>query len=437
MIQNYDDALAFIHGRHKWKKTNTFARIQDLLAELGNPQNNLKYVHVTGTNGKGSVSKMTAQILEESGLKVGLFTSPFIMRFNERMQINGEPIPDADLTRIMQRIEPILDKMDATLVEGGPTEFETLTALMFVYFVEQYVDVAVLEVGIGGTWDTTNVIDDKLVSVITTIGYDHQHVLGDTLAEIAEAKAGIIMPERPTVIGKLPAQAREVIAQKADELVELGNDFAVKNVVVDPKWGLRFDFNNDDVTFAEVDLDLMGEFQADNAAIAIEVAQIVLPKFGKNLEINVLAAALKKVQWPARFEKLGDEPLVVIDGAHNPAGILALTDTLKRDFKGKYIHIIMGVLADKNYQLMIEELLTVKNAELSVVGFNSPMNRENLDPHAITDLLPGKHIATFDTWQDGLAHILQQMDVSDDMLVITGSLYFVSEVRNTLLAGEN
>src|SRR5699024_690356 len=195
-IETVRDAIDYIHGRHKWTKTPTFERLNKILARLGHPEQQLKYVHVTGTNGKGSTSKMIAQLLRASGLKVGLFTSPYILKFNERIQDDRGNIKDADLLDLVQRLAPIVEQLDVEL-PTGLTEFETLTVLMFMYFTEHPVDVVVLEVGVGGTWDSTTVIPDKIAAVITTVGLDHMHVLGNTITEIATQKAGIIQRQRP------------------------------------------------------------------------------------------------------------------------------------------------------------------------------------------------------------------------------------------------
>ena len=204
MIQNYADALAFIHGRTKFKKIPTLKRMRRFLAELGNPEQGQRYIHVTGTNGKGSTVAMLRSMLLDSGLTVGSFTSPFITRFNERIEYNAQQISDDDLVRLTQRLEPVVEKLDRELPTGGPTEFEIDTALMFCYMAEKKPDVVLLEVGIGGLYDSTNVIIPN-VSVITTVGWDHMKYLGNTLGAIAKQKAGIIKQAVPVVIGKLPA----------------------------------------------------------------------------------------------------------------------------------------------------------------------------------------------------------------------------------------
>ena len=206
MIESYAEALNFIHGRTKFKKIPTLDRMRLFLDRLGNPQKGLKYVHITGTNGKGSTVAMLRSMLMKAGLNVGSFTSPFITRFNERIALNAEPISDEDLTRLARKVEPVVQQLDQELPTGGPTEFEIDTAIMFCYFAEKQPDLVLLEVGIGGLYDSTNVIT-PLVSVITTVSWDHMKYLGDTLAKIAHQKAGIIKKGVPVVIGQLPSSS--------------------------------------------------------------------------------------------------------------------------------------------------------------------------------------------------------------------------------------
>ena len=204
-VNNYNDALAFIHGRTKFKKIPTLDRMRDFMKRLGNPHEKVKAIHVTGTNGKGSTTAYLRDLIAEQGYNVGTFTSPFIEKFNERISVNGKMISDEEIVRLVNIIGPVVKEMDSDWRdrEGGPTEFEIVTAMMFVYFAEGHVDYAVIEVGIGGLFDSTNVIT-PLMSVITTVAMDHAHILGDTIAKIATHKAGIIKYKKPILIGKLP-----------------------------------------------------------------------------------------------------------------------------------------------------------------------------------------------------------------------------------------
>jgi dihydrofolate synthase/folylpolyglutamate synthase len=432
MIKSYEDAIAYIHGRQKWKKTPSFHRIERLLAALGNPHLGLKFVHITGTNGKGSTSEMTAALLRAAGLRVGLFTSPFITRFNERIQDDDGQIPDDKLTNIMQRIEPIVDALDEELPSGGPTEFETLTVLMFVYFAENPVDVVVLEVGVGGTWDTTNVIPEKLVSVITTVGLDHMAVLGHTIAEIAAQKAGIIRPNAPVVLGRLPKEAMEVIIRRAElldaPLSSFGKEYSGEFVPATSDWGQVISYGDESEKFEQLSLNLMGNYQLENAAVAIKTALITVDKLGKTLDQSQINAALSNVAWPARFERVAQHPTVVLDGAHNLPGVTALVDTLETRFADRKIYVLFSALTDKNYLDMVEMLAKQPNVKLSIVGFQAPASRIDINPHEVASALIDYDVNAHDSWEAGFQSVSTRAK-DDDLILFTGSLYFVSEVR--------
>ncbi|MFL1695924.1 bifunctional folylpolyglutamate synthase/dihydrofolate synthase [Weissella kandleri] len=429
MIQDYQAALALIHGRPRFGKAETLTRMQALLTLLGNPQDQLQYVHVTGTNGKGSVSRMTEQILSAHGLRVGLYTSPFIMRFNERIQINHVNISDADLVRWVQKLEPLLAQLDAQAADG-PTEFETITALMFAYFAEQKVDIVVLEVGIGGLLDSTNIIQSKLVSVITTVAFDHQKLLGNTLTAIATQKAGIIKgPRHPTVVGRLPVEALQVIAHKTKQLKILDHDFWLEHVQKDANGYFKFDFvNQHGLKLTNLILNLKGTYQLGNSAVAIMTAQLALQALNIELKPAAVQAALQNVTWPGRFEYLQQQPPVVIDGAHNLAGVNSLLDTLKQQ-PAKHIEIIMGVLTDKDYPAMLKRLKTDSRVHLTVVAFAAPNQRQVVQPN--NNNMEAAVDATAVDFEQAYA-ALQPLP-TDTLVVFTGSLYFISAVRQAFI----
>lgn len=435
MIESYAEALNFIHGRTKFKKIPTLDRMKLFLERLGNPQKGLKYVHVTGTNGKGSTVAMLRAVLMETGLNIGSFTSPFITRFNERIALNAKPISDEDLTRFARKVEPVVQQLDQELPTGGPTEFEIDTAIMFCYFAEKQPDLVLLEVGIGGLYDSTNVIT-PLVSVITTVSWDHMKYLGDTLAKIAHQKAGIIKEKVPVVIGRLSPSAHQVIMEEATEknakVYELGKDFSARKI-------------NHNVIKAEIiydggqlhhfrsNLGLAGDYQVENSAIAITTVQIVLKKLG----IPVVAADLKKglalTQWPGRMETVINEPLVLLDGAHNLPGMQALVKTIHDDFSDREVYVLVAILADKQYELMLGELASLGNVHLMVTNFAGPgPQRPSANLTTTISEFKTKHpIQVAENWQTGFVKLSQEL-VADDVMIITGSLYFVSEVRKNL-----
>ena len=435
MIESYAEALNFIHGRTKFKKIPTLDRMKLFLERLGNPQKGLKYVHVTGTNGKGSTVAMLRAVLMETGLNIGSFTSPFITRFNERIALNAKPISDEDLTRFARKVEPVVQQLDQELPTGGPTEFEIDTAIMFCYFAEKQPDLVLLEVGIGGLYDSTNVIT-PLVSVITTVSWDHMKYLGDTLAKIAHQKAGIIKEKVPVVIGRLSPSAHQVIMEEATEknakVYELGKDFSARKI-------------NHNVIKAEIiydggqlhhfrsNLGLAGDYQVENSAIAITTVQIVLKKLG----IPVVAADLKKglalSQWPGRMETVINEPLVLLDGAHNLPGMQALVKTIHDDFSDREVYVLVAILADKQYELMLGELASLGNVHLMVTNFAGPgPQRPSANLTTTISEFKTKHpIQVAENWQTGFVKLSQEL-AADDVMIITGSLYFVSEVRKNL-----
>lgn len=435
MIESYAEALNFIHGRTKFKKIPTLDRMRLFLERLGNPQKGLKYVHVTGTNGKGSTVAMLRSMLMAAGLNVGSFTSPFITRFNERIALNAQPISDEDLTRLARKVEPVVQQLDQELPTGGPTEFEIDTAIMFCYFAEKQPDLVLLEVGIGGLYDSTNVIT-PLVSVITTVSWDHMKYLGDTLAKIAHQKAGIIKRGVPVVIGQLPPSALQVIMKEATEknakVYELGKDFSAQKINQNAiKAEIIYDGGQ--LHHFRSTLGLAGDYQVENAAIAITTLQIVLTKLGIPVIIADLKKGLAMTQWPGRMETVIDEPLVLLDGAHNHPGMQALVKTIRDDFSDREVYVLVAILADKQYELMLGELASLGNVYLMVTNFAGPgPKRPSANLTTTIGEFKTKHpIQVAENWQTGFVKLSQGL-TADDVMIITGSLYFVSEVRKNL-----
>lgn len=435
MIESYAEALNFIHGRTKFKKIPTLDRMRLFLERLGNPQKGLKYVHVTGTNGKGSTVAMLRSMLMAAGLDVGSFTSPFITRFNERIALNAQPISDEDLTRLARKVEPVVQQLDQELPTGGPTEFEIDTAIMFCYFAEKQPDLVLLEVGIGGLYDSTNVIT-PLVSVITTVSWDHMKYLGDTLAKIAHQKAGIIKRGVPVVIGQLPPSALQVITKEATEknakIYELGKDFSAQKINQNAiKAEIIYDGGQ--LHHFRSTLGLAGDYQVENAAIAITTVQIVLTKLGIPVIVADLKKGLAMTQWPGRMETVIDEPLVLLDGAHNLPGMQALVKTIRDDFSDREVYVLVAILADKQYELMLGELASLGNVHLMVTNFAGPgPKRPSANLTTTIGEFKTKHpIQVAENWQTGFVKLSQEL-MADDVMIITGSLYFVSEVRKNL-----
>ncbi|MBR5286143.1 MAG: bifunctional folylpolyglutamate synthase/dihydrofolate synthase, partial [Clostridia bacterium] len=309
---NYSEALEYIHSVEWLGSRPGLSRTEELLAKLGNPERGMKFVHVAGTNGKGSTCSMCESVLRAAGYKVGLYTSPYIVRFNERMCINGEPIADEELAELVETIKPIADGM-----ADKPTEFEIITALAFLYYKKHACDIVVLEVGMGGRLDSTNVIESPVASVITGVAIDHVSVLGNTVGEIAKEKAGIIKRSRPVIYGGKDDTAFAVISEKAHEcqsrLVRTSiGEIDIKSMSVE---GTTFDYGE----LKDIKLSLCGSYQPENAITVIETVR-VLNEEGFDISEAALREGLKNARWRARFELLDKDPIVVFDGSHNMQG---------------------------------------------------------------------------------------------------------------------
>ncbi|MBQ7930021.1 MAG: bifunctional folylpolyglutamate synthase/dihydrofolate synthase, partial [Clostridia bacterium] len=308
----YEEALGYIHSV-TWKGSRPgLERISVLCELLGHPERNLKFIHVAGTNGKGSICRMLSSVLEKAGYRVGLYTSPFIERFNERIMLGGCDIPDEDLARDTETVKQYADTM-----EDAPTEFELITAIAFVYYARVGCDFVVLECGLGGRLDSTNVIDTSVLSIITGIDMDHTAILGDTPAKIAAEKAGIIKPGVPVLFGEGVMEAEEVIRAKAAEMgsVYRRTDFAKITDISTDLRGTSFRFGG-----KPVKINLHGIYQTRNTATVLTALEM-LREQGVEIPEDAVKSGLLAAQWKARFEILAEDPLVIYDGAHNPQGI--------------------------------------------------------------------------------------------------------------------
>lgn len=348
---NYAEALEYIHSVNWVFCKPGLDRVRTLCAALGNPQDKLKFIHVAGTNGKGSLCAMTASVLRAAGLRVGLYTSPYIVRFNERMQIDGESISDDELCELVEFIRPHADAM-----EDKPTEFELITALAFLYFARHNCDIVVLECGLGGRLDATNIIKTPLLSVITGIALDHTAILGDTIEKIAAEKAGIIKEGVPVLWCGSHEGAEAVIRERAAEvgaplLTVDRSALTVKSMTLD---GTTFDFGS----HLDMHIPLLGSYQPHNAANALTVID-TLGARGYAISEDAIRKGLNEVRWPARFEIIHRSPLVIADGGHNPDGIDAAVDSIKRYFGNDKVAIVTGVMADKDYRYMASRMAEV------------------------------------------------------------------------------
>ena len=340
----YAQALAYIHSVC-WKGSIPgLSRTRELLTRLGNPQKSLKFVHVAGTNGKGSTAAMLASVLRQAGYHTGLYTSPYLFRFNERMQVDGQDISDELLAEITQEVKPHAEAM-----ADHPTEFELVTAIAMVYFARSQCQIVVLEVGMGGELDSTNVIDPPEVAVICNIGLDHTEVLGDTLEKIALAKAGIIKPGCPVALYRSTPSVEAVFQKTCQEVgAELHPaKFAEIHPISHDFTGQRFDYAG----YQGLSLPLLGRHQLNNAAVAITAVECLRSR-GWAISDEALRQGLAKVVWPGRFEVLRRHPDCIVDGGHNPQCLEALAQNVRDYLPGRDITALTGVMADKDYTHM-------------------------------------------------------------------------------------
>ncbi|RDW17590.1 bifunctional folylpolyglutamate synthase/dihydrofolate synthase [Oceanobacillus arenosus] len=418
---NYEESLAFIHGsQYKGMKLG-LDNITKLMDLLGNPQDKLKIIHIAGTNGKGSTASFIAQILIEAGYKTGLFTSPFLQRFNERIKINNQDIADKQLGDITTIVKEKMDEM-----EDKPTEFEIVTAIAFQYFYQLQCDVVVLEVGLGGRFDSTNVIKNPLLSVITSIGLDHQAYLGNTLPEIAFEKAGIIKENSQVMLYPQSSEVEAVIERVAKERNSIVNkaDFSKLRRIANSIEGQLFNYKE----YKELRISLLGEHQLKNAAIAIESINS-LRNAGFKIREEHLRIGLAGTRWPGRFEVINREPLVVIDGAHNIDGIRALVTNITQLFPGRKIIAILGILRDKDYQQMIDEVSPVIDHFITVTPDNPrAIPAEELAAYLVKEQLPAIAAESFEAAVE-LAY--QEME-ENDVICAFGSLYYIGEIKRVV-----
>lgn len=421
-----ETALEWIHSRLKFNIRPGLTRIEALLELLGNPEKELSMLHIAGTNGKGSTVAFTRGILEQLGLNVATFTSPFISSFGERMSINGHPIPDEKLIMYVEQLKPLVEAMDKKEKLAGITEFEIITALAFRYFADEKVDVALIEVGLGGLLDSTNVIQ-PVATAITTIGMDHMDILGDTIEKIAAQKAGIIKPHTPLVTGKIAAEALAVIAQTAQKNQAQHYQYGI-DYQVDILENERFNYKDDEIHLLNLEKSLLGLHQIDNAALAVKLTMIYAHEVGLSLSEEAIREGLRKTFWPARMEEISQEPLTILDGAHNVHAIQRLLENLKNEFSGRKITILFSALITKDITEMIKMLQTVDNSKLILTTFDYPKALK-LEDFAH---LEKENVMLAEDWKSTYTALKANLK-EEDVLLMTGSLYFMSQIRAYIL----
>lgn len=433
----YEEALEEIHSLARFGSKLGLSRMKRLMELLGNPQDQMKVIHVAGTNGKGSVCRYLYSVLQEQGYRTGLYTSPFLETFNERIEFDGAMISDEDLTRctgiVMEQVRSMVDRG-----EESPTEFEVVTAIAFVYFSSKPMDYLILEVGLGGRGDSTNVVNKPLAAVITSISFDHMEYLGDTLEKIGTEKAGIIKEGCPVVYcikDRSAAEAVERIAKQKgspafDVLGTVGQPCAEapENICPDLS-GYVFDGCIMGESYPRIRLGMAGIHQVENACCALAVIEVL--KNGNKLTIdrNAVYRGMEKGRQTGRFEILHRDPWVIIDGAHNEAGVKALAAAVRQQFLGKKVLLICGILADKEVDKMIAEMGTL-GADFAAA---EPDNPRKMPSAELCRRIREAGYACEDVGSDRQAVLYGIGKMSQyDAVIYAGSLYLIGKIREGL-----
>ena len=428
---NFEESMNYIENSGKFGIKMGLKRIERLCELLGNPEKDLKVIHVGGTNGKGSTVTFISSILRSCGYKVGIYTSPYLEKFTDRIKINDDEISEEDFAAIVTRIKALADKMTEEGLDHL-TEFEIITACAFEYYKENKVDFVVLEVGLGGRFDATNVVN-PLLSVITTINYDHMDILGDTLSKIAYEKAGIIKPGKPVVLYPQANEALfvllDIASNRNSKVYPVSSmNYNIKSDTTD---GIVFDctgFNK----YENLKINLLGEHQVINAMTAIKSIE-VLQSLGYKINIDAIYNGLKNAVWPGRFEILNTSPYIVLDGGHNIQGVGSLVKSVKKYFPAKKINVVCGMLKDKKYNEMVDELLTLSTNFVTV----KPDSPRALSPEDLK-LIFEQHYKDSELTVDTAPTIKDAVEMGikktkkDEVLVFCGSLYMIGKARTYL-----
>jgi len=438
VLQDYNEAVEWINGLIAFGIRPGLGRIELLMERLENPQRKLKFIHVAGTNGKGSSCAFLTSTLMEAGFDVGTFTSPYITKFTNRFQFNGQDIPEATLVSLSNRILPLVEEIaDSEL--GSPTMFEVSTAIAILYFAEEcYPDVVVWETGLGGRMDVTNIVT-PIVSLITNIGMDHTDVLGDTIEQIANEKAGIIKPGVPVVSCVEQPEAIEVLRKTAQEqrstLYLLGEQFNYER--------LEGDDHEQSMNFhgpfrgLVLGLSLLGEHQCKNAAGVMMVLEVLRQYMAFVLEDEAILTGFRSTAWAGRLELVNDEPRIVLDGAHNPEGAQMLARSIPGIYKYRKLNLMMGMLANKHHRGYLEHILPI----VDTLILTEPDFRKKMDVEALHDIVEqlketkakaNLKIIVERDWKKALELLMSRTE-REDLGVVTGTLYMISDVRATLL----
>lgn len=430
MSMTYEEAMNYISSVGRFGSNYGLERTFRLLELLGNPHEKIKLIHIAGTNGKGSTTAMITKILRGFGYKVGMYTSPYLEEFEERMQINGINIPKSILVNLLEKVKIAINKV----IEEGyehPTEFEIITALMFLYFYNEKVDYGVIEVGLGGRLDSTNVLTPE-VSVITSISFDHINILGGTLEEIAKEKAGIIKEGVPVVLYPQEKEVEEIILNIAKEKKS-------KVYLVEKNSGRLIDIDYENTyqkvqikcnrNIYNVDFPLLGEHQILNLSVALNTIEVLGNINNIDLDKKIIEESLRDVKWIGRLEVLGKKPLIVIDGAHNIDGIRALRKNVEKYFKYNKMYLLLGILADKQVEEMIEEITPLAE---KVYALTPHSERAELSEDLKNEILKyNSNTIALESYEEALKLALSESK-EEDLILVSGSLYMIGDMRKII-----
>jgi dihydrofolate synthase/folylpolyglutamate synthase len=430
-VQLFSEALKWVHDLRTFGIKPGLKRMEWMMKQLGHPERRLKCIHIGGTNGKGSTVTFLRNMLQEAGYEVGTFTSPYIEHFNERISVNGLPIGDEDFLQAANKVRPLAEQLKETEL-GSPTEFEVVTAIAIVYFAElSFPDIVLFEVGLGGRFDSTNIIH-PLITVITNVGYDHMNILGDSIEEIAFEKSGIIKPGVPVITTAQKREAVHVIGQTAEQkrskMYLVDKHFSYHNHLADRN-GESFTFQSLLSDFENLHIRMMGEHQVNNAALALMTVVYLKTYYSIIINEEEIKRGLERSKWIGRFEQMSTNPTVIVDGAHNIEGVQSLKQTLLSHFQQKRVNIVFASLKDKPVEGMLSELYEI----IDHITFTS---FDFLRAYKANELLELSSFEQKDYEENFKTAIDKGIDklAKDEILVITGSLYFVSDARNYLLS---
>ncbi|WP_420540398.1 bifunctional folylpolyglutamate synthase/dihydrofolate synthase (plasmid) [Paenibacillus polymyxa] len=428
---NYNNALIYLEGLGNFGIKPGLQRMHNLLQEMGDPHKKLRYIHVTGTNGKGSTIAFINSILTEAGYRVGVYTSPHLNTWNERIKLNNNYITDEEFARLVFFVKDAVDKM----IEKGyehPTVFEIITAIAFQFFSENCCDIVLLEVGLGGEFDATNVIDAAEVSIITKISMDHSEYLGRTIEDIARTKSGILKKGTTLVLYPQDGHSENIIIEKAtkNQCKVIIPDFSQIKINKMSIKGTSYRYS----CYEEFNISLLGEHQIFNSIVALH-ACIALDQQGIfRINLNHIKQGLMKAHWSGRIEVLNDKPYIIMDGAHNEDGVFSLVKALKAYFPNKNINFIFGVLKDKDYLKMTQYILPIAKFVSTV----SPLSDRSLSAAMLADIIHKQNfdnVKNFENLKEALHWNLSQSE-EDAIICIMGSLYVVGEAKQLYQKGD-